>query len=227
MGSNRVSSANLLLVPTELELRQVQSFLPEICEYASLNVCGFGPVAAAALTTRAIQRIRPRRVILAGIAGTFSPASLPVGSACCFQQVTVDGVGSGAATSFISAGDLGFNQVPGLVTGGPIADTLPLQTCGQISQHQLLLTCCAAADSTAMSSLRVARFPQAAAEDMEGYGVALACRLAGLPLMIVRGISNIVGNRDKETWYVDLALRAAAEALRSLISAPGESENQR
>ena len=55
------------------------------------------------------------------------------------------------------------------------------------------------------------------AEDMEGFGVALACRLGGVPLGIVRGISNDAGDRDKSRWQIPAALTAAAElALRIL-----------
>jgi futalosine hydrolase len=56
------------------------------------------------------------------------------------------------------------------------------------------------------------------AEDMEGFAVALACRLVGVPLDIVRGISNDAGDRDKVRWQVPQALRAAAD-LAALILA--------
>jgi futalosine hydrolase len=47
--------------------------------------------------------------------------------------------------------------------------------------------------------------------------VALACLLGGVPLGIVRGISNDAGDRDKSRWQIPAALTAAAElALRIL-----------
>jgi futalosine hydrolase len=49
--------------------------------------------------------------------------------------------------------------------------------------------------------------------------VALACRLAGVPLTIIRGISNTAGDRDHARWRVPEALAAAAGlALRILRS---------
>ncbi len=51
-----------------------------------------------------------------------------------------------------------------------------------------------------MDKLRV--FPDAMAEDMEGFGVALACRFAEVPLSIVRGFSNWVGDRNHSNWKV-------------------------
>jgi futalosine hydrolase len=55
------------------------------------------------------------------------------------------------------------------------------------------------------------------AEDMEGFGVALACRLHGVPVDIVRGISNTVGDRDKARWRVETALEAAAAVALTLM----------
>jgi len=45
---------------------------------------------------------------------------------------------------------------------------------------------------------------------MEGWAVACACTLADVPLVIVRGISNVVGARDRNNWDLDGALAAAA-----------------
>jgi futalosine hydrolase len=59
------------------------------------------------------------------------------------------------------------------------------------------------------------------AEDMEGFGVALACRLLGVPLAIVRGISNEAGDREHARWQVPAALAAAADlAVRVLEESP-------
>jgi nucleoside phosphorylase len=44
---------------------------------------------------------------------------------------------------------------------------------------------------------------------MEGFGVALACALERVPLAIVRGISNLVGDREPARWRIPAALAAA------------------
>ncbi|MEX2502149.1 MAG: hypothetical protein WD336_07220, partial [Trueperaceae bacterium] len=58
-----------------------------------------------------------------------------------------------------------------------------------------------------------------AIESMEGAGVALACLLAGVPFVEIRGVSNVAGVRDKRAWQVRDALRAAAEAVRRTVRA--------
>jgi len=54
------------------------------------------------------------------------------------------------------------------------------------------------------------------AEDMEGFGVALACRLHCIPLATVRGLSNVAGDRRHAGWEVERALRAAAAQIARL-----------
>jgi len=214
------SESTLLLVPTELELKLLAPQLGELSPRTTVEVCGFGPVSAAARAARTIETKRPSRVVLAGIAGTFCPDTLPVGAACCFRRVAIDGVGLGESDRFASAHDLGFSQV------GQLEDVLPLESIESICQQDLLLTCCAASDSAGMASERRVRHPTAKAEDMEGFGVALACHLAEVPLVILRGISNVVGNRDKSTWEVEQALRATSELLREVLDEDSEIGTQ-
>ena len=64
------------------------------------------------------------------------------------------------------------------------------------------------------------QYPGAVAEDMEGFAVALACRLTGVPLAIARGISNEVGDREFERWQIPAALDAAWIVVSDLIGRP-------
>ncbi|MET3114675.1 futalosine hydrolase [Pedobacter sp. CG_S7] len=44
-------------------------------------------------------------------------------------------------------------------------------------------------------------------ESMEGAAVFYACEQAGIPCLQVRGISNYVEERNKETWKIELAIK--------------------
>ena len=81
----------------------------------------------------------------------------------------------------------------------------------------LLVTVCSAAGTAATAEERAERFPGAAAEDMEAFGVALAAHLAGVPVRVVRGISNVAGDRDRSRWRVEPALAAAAGLARAIL----------
>ena len=53
------------------------------------------------------------------------------------------------------------------------------------------------------------RHPSALAEEMEGFAVAVAAGLFGVPLRIVRGASNRAGDRNHAEWRMAEALAAA------------------
>jgi futalosine hydrolase len=211
-------SPTLLLLPTELERARFAELggLPQ--GFALQATVGFGPVAAAARTAALLERLRPARAVLLGIAGAFDLDRHPLGSALELGSVALDGVGAGEGPAFLGPGELGFAQWPALPDGSPAVDRLPLAPLDPGAEPALLLTVCAASASAEERARRRARFPQAAAEDMEGFGVALACALAGVPLAVVRGVSNEVGERDKRRWRVGPALAAARALLLARLT---------
>jgi futalosine hydrolase len=211
----------LVLVPTDFERRHVRAGLgPLPAAVAGVELCGFGPVAAAARTALLIARDRPDRVLLVGIAGGIDPRLTP-GTAHRFGAVACHGIGAGSEGAFVPAGGLGWPQWPGDdADGSPaIGDTIALGTAGaDAGDGPLLLTVCAASGCAADVERRQRLFPAAGAEDMEGFGVALACRLHGVPCEIVRGISNVAGDRDHARWLTAEALAAAAALAGDVLA---------
>lgn len=211
----------LVLVPTPGERRAIAAGLGDM---ARVELCGFGPVASAARTAALLERHRPDRLLLVGIAGRFDER-LAIGSAHLFGAVACFGVGAGSGRAFEPATSLGWSQWPGEPTSqlagerDPIGDVI---TCGwppaPPASAGLLLTACAASADAADVADRRRLVPAAVAEDMEGYGVAVACRLARVPLQIIRGISNTAGDRERSRWRIDAALEAAAALARSLLA---------
>ena len=211
-ASRILSIDSLILIPTTFESDLIESQLADYLGANNVAIihCGFGPVAAAAVATEAVINHRPKRVILLGIAGAYlsTENNLTVGHAYRFGTVTVDGIGVGAGNAFQSAHDLGWSQFAGDQHRRPINDTIELGT----DSSDRLLTVCAASATPAQADLRQQRYG-AAAEDMEGFAVAMACRLQDVPLEIIRGISNVAGDRDKSNWRIKDALNSAAVEL--------------
>lgn len=209
----------LVLVPTALELARIED-LGGLGPTVLLQLCGFGPIAAGVRTAELLARLTPARVILVGVAGAYDIARDPLGSALEFGSVAVTGVGVGAGADHVPPPTLGFPQWPAREhpARAAVFDQLDLALPGA----PLLLTTCAASANAAEAHERRARFPAARAEDMEGFAVALACSLAGVPLSIVRGISNAVGDRVREHWSLPRALSGARElALRVVARGEG------
>ena len=60
-------------------------------------------------------------------------------------------------------------------------------------------------------------------ENMEGAAVALACQQLSTPMLEVRGISNLVEDRDTSKWDLPAGMNAAQKAILELIQAwPGQ-----
>ena len=209
---------DLILVPTTGELDAVRTHFSD--PSFALQRIGFGPISAAARSGALIARYRPSRVLLIGIAGSFDTEQYPIGSACRFDQVLCDGIGVGMGTDFQSAANVGWKQfaaddaMPEVNDGIALVSTYnPAIPCAGP-----LLTVCSASGSSEERDLRRQRFPGVAAEDMEGFSVAVACSLAGVPLQIIRGISNEVGDRDKSRWKIHAALDSAAKMAMQVLS---------
>lgn len=216
-----LGSPTLVLLPTELERRRFADAGGLPPGTALLALSGFGPIAAAARTALLLERLRPARVVLCGIAGTYEPERHPVGEAREFAEVAILGIGVGEGERFLAPPALGFPQWPGDgEQGTAIEDRLPLAAAPGASCAPLLLTTCAAADGREMAVERRRRFPEAAGEDMEGFGCAFACALAATPLRIVRGFSNVVGEREPERWRIPAALAAARRLLLEVLASP-------
>ena len=217
-------SPELVLFPTQLELARFedQGGLPP--GFALCAVAGFGPVAAAARTAELLARLRPRRVWLVGIAGAYDIERHPTGTALLFERVASHGVGAGEGDAYRGPTALGFPQWPGSPASGapPVEEELPLHVPAATPADlcaALLVSTCAASASPGEAQRRRDRYPDGVAEDMEGFGVALACALARVPLCVVRGISNEVGDRDGRNWRIPAALAASRRLLLELLGA--------
>lgn len=206
-------SHTLVLIPTELELSRLAD-AGGFPAGTPVEVCGFGPIAAAARSVQLIEHWRPARVVLVGIAGSFDVAQYPVGSAFAFERVRIEGIGAGMGLDLMGPAALGFPQLPARGDDPAVVEELELRPSRQAKCAPLLLTTCAASASAEQSQARLTRHPGACAEDMEGFAVALACALSRTPLSIVRGISNQVGDRNSTRWKIPSALHAAR--LRAL-----------
>ncbi|MDP1564150.1 MAG: futalosine hydrolase [Pirellulaceae bacterium] len=220
-----VSSTTLWLMPTDFERQRFLSrwrrYFPER-SLPSIKLCGFGPIAAGVVTAQWLAHERPSEVVLLGIGGTFDPIVAPVGTAVEIGQITTDTVGAqrrGQATLAAGAwelpGELGFPQVPmGLeLPEGSLSAAVSQDLDLGVAAGVRLLTVGVASGSRATALARRERFPGVLVEDMEGFAVALACRLVGVRCLIFRGLTNEVGDREFANWRIDEALDSLAQLV--------------
>lgn len=204
---------NLILVPTPVELDVVRSRLEDKLDGWAFQLCGFGLVASAARASRLMLRYQPERVMLIGIAGSYAPDKCEVGTATRFDEVICHGIGVGSGDRFRSANQMGWDQFSGDDAEPHIGDTIALDSSfvQGIPAAGVLVSGCSASETPQEAQWRHRRYPQSVAEDMEGFAVATAAAMASVPLQIIRGISNLAGDRNLNQWSIADALAAASD----------------
>ncbi|MGC5051027.1 futalosine hydrolase [Micromonospora sp. DT48] len=207
-------------VPAEAEAIQAGLADPAV---AVLPV-GVGPAVAGAATARLLALAelagRPyRAVVSAGVAGGFTDR-VAVGDTVIGTRAVAADLGAESPEGFIPIDELGMPAE--LLGGGPALDADPalldaLRTALPTATVGPVLTVSTVTGTTAGTDELVRRYPDAVAEAMEGYGVAVAASQAGVPFVELRTVSNPIGPRDRAAWRLRdalTALTAAAVALR-------------
>ncbi|MCZ7440153.1 futalosine hydrolase [Micromonospora sp. WMMC241] len=207
-------------VPAEAEAVRAGLTDPSV----TVRPVGVGPAVAAAATARLLALAeaagRPyRAVVSAGIAGGFVDRVAVGGTVLADRSVAAD-LGAESPAGFIPVEELGMApELLGVGRTVPADPTLlvalraalPAATVGTVLT---VGTVTGTAESTAALA---DRHPDAVAEAMEGYGVAVAAALADVPFAELRTISNPIGPRDRDAWRMRdafAALTTAAAALR-------------
>lgn len=213
----------LIVTAVEAEAAAVRAGLTTAT--ATVVAAGVGPARAAAVTARMLALAectgRPYRgVISAGVGGGFAGRA-PVGATVIATRSVAADLGAESPEGFIPVDQLGM---PAEQLGGSpsiAADAGLLATVRAALPHAVLgaVLTVSTVTGTAESSRELAgRYPDAAAEAMEGYGVACAAVDAGLPFAELRTISNAVGPRDRAAWRIPEALSALTAAAAALTA---------
>jgi futalosine hydrolase len=183
---------------------------------------GVGVAAAAAGTARLLTLAEAagtpyRAVLSAGVAGGF-PGHAEMGATVIGARTIAADLGAETPDGFLGIEELGLG------TATVEADAELLRALASALPGSVLadILTVATVTGTATTAARLmARYPAAAAEAMEGYGVAVAAAAAGLPFAELRTISNPIGPRDRGSWRVAPALAALTNAAALIRSRDG------
>ncbi|MDV9191238.1 futalosine hydrolase [Streptomyces sp. SR27] len=157
-------------------------------------------------------------VVSAGIAGGFQPLA-PLGSVVVSSALVAADLGAETPDGYLTVEELGFGRsahpVPGVLTGRIAA---ALDAGGPPYTVAPVLTVSTVTGTAARAAELAERHPGAAAEAMEGFGVAEAAAAYGLPVVEIRAVSNAVGPRDRAAWRIGEALAALRRTFELLSS---------
>ncbi len=205
--------STLILVPSEIERRLLAEQLADLPAQVTLQRCGIGLVGAGIRTTQLLQELKPELVIHCGIAGSLNEERAPLGSVIQPTHVRVWGIGAGSESEFETLEQMGFSHWND--ESVQIGDSIELAT--NRPKFELLTVCQAAGDQEQIR-MRINRCPAAVAEDMESFAVAMSCSLMQIPIRVVRGISNLAGERDKSKWQVLPAMQNCGRAVDEILN---------
>lgn len=135
------------------------------------------------------------------------------------SQMVYGDLGAWDGETFLGFTELGLSVLSGAENPG----LFPAWEGSRVLASRLGLACgpfvtlSAATGSASQAGALLARFPGALVEGMEGAGVAQAAALHGVACTEIRGVSNLVGPRDRPSWQIGAALNALHAALAGLL----------
>ncbi|MBA4541527.1 MULTISPECIES: futalosine hydrolase [Thermoactinomyces] len=184
--------------------------------HVDVLVAGVGPVAAAASTAAALARTEYDLVVSAGIGGGFAGRA-EVGTLVVAEEIICADLGAETEEGFCGLDELGFGTARFRVEKGLVLRvTEAVRAAGLPVTAGPVLTVSTVTGTASTAARLAARVPGAAAEGMEGFGVATAARNRGIPVLEIRAISNVVGPRDRSAWRIDEALEKLAATISVL-----------
>jgi futalosine hydrolase len=179
---------------------------------------GVGPISAGIQTTIALAEDKYDLVINMGIAGGFV-GKAEVGSLVVANEIVSADLGAESPEGFITMDELGFGASTRVKTDGELVEVLleAIKEAGISVCAGNILTLSTVTGTAETTSKLQLREPGALAEAMEGYGVAMAAKEFGVPVLEVRSISNPIGPRDRSAWRIKEALVTLESASKVIV----------
>ena len=191
------------------------------------GISGMGKTNAAHAVTVLIEKFSPSCIVNFGIGGAYPSSGLKVGDiAVAAKEVYADegvmlkdGLHSLEATGIPLLKIRGrryFNEFP----ADKRLSRLAMKASGTVAPCKsgafLTVSTCT---GTRKRAAELAEKFGPLCENMEGAAVAHICRIYGIPFVEIRGVSNIVEDRDKGKWDIDLAAENCQKAVLHFLEA--------
>jgi futalosine hydrolase len=203
----------LLCVATEFEGALLRERLDGSDPSIAIVRTGVGPVNAAHAVTLFLAQADARAIVVCGVGGAYPASGLHVGDVVCAATECYGDLGATSPSGFLDMKALGFPIVEGPT---PLFNDLPMQVFPVDRRVPFVtVTSCTGTDAR---SRDIETRTAGAVESMEGAAIAHVAHLHGVPVGEVRGISNIVTERDTKAWKLQEAAVAAQEAVLTWIA---------
>ncbi len=176
--------------------------------HVEMLVTGVGPIEASAAVSRALAQSPYDLVVNAGIGGAFAGAAQVGDGVVVAEDFMELGLETGETISLPD----GARVIERAFSDFAIVERLVEK--GVPSKRGITVPRVTATEATAR---RLAALG-AQIESMEGFAVLRAAEIAAVPAIEIRGISNIVTERDRSGWNFGAGVRGLESVLTSLLS---------
>jgi futalosine hydrolase len=209
----------LVLAATRLETTLLGS--------ANVLVAGICAVNTAhALTQYLTTRPRPSLVIQTGIAGAYVPANVAVGSVLLADTEIYGDLGVLTPDGWRPMEEIGIPLLEATASRAARFNYFPLDAAlvdrastaagPLVARTGKFLTLSQVTGVRSFGDTLYERFG-ALCESMEGAAAAHICAMHDVPFLEVRGVSNLVENRDRSKWQIVEAAEAAQRVVLRLL----------
>lgn len=193
-----------------------------------MAVSGIGKVNAAHAVTRLVHDHTLSLIMNIGVGGAYPSSGLKIGDVAIAEKEFYGDEGVLLKDGFHEADIIGipllkkgrkkyFNEFPldrGLADRAVSAASLLTPYSSRKGVFVTVSTC----TGTTKRARDIEKKYHAVCENMEGAAIAHVCALYGIPLIEMRGISNMVGDRDRSGWNIVLAAEHCQAAAREFLS---------
>lgn len=187
--------------------------------------CGVGKVNAAHSATIILEKYEVDVLILFGIGGAYPDSGLKIGDIAVAES---ENYGEEGVMTKEGWSPMEFTGFPLLKKEKEYYNTFPLDTklaqiavkaskdCGFDTKQGNFVTVSQCSGTRESGELIRRRF-DGLCENMEGAAAAHICAMYGIPLVEVRGISNIIKDRDMKGWNIDRAVLNCNKVIMELV----------
>lgn len=213
------TSKILVVAATPLEAQLMHSNDPLVTGIGAVNT-------AHALTARLATGPKPSIVIQTGIAGAFVQANVDVCSVLLADTEIYGDLGVLTPSGWRPLEEIGIPLLAATASREARFNYFPLDPAlvrrasaaagSMIARTGKFLTVSEVTGVRAKADELYERFA-ALCESMEGAAAAHVCALYDVPFLEVRGVSNLVEDRDRSKWRIPEAAQAAQRVVLKLL----------
>jgi futalosine hydrolase len=182
-----------------------------------LCLCGVGKANAAHCAALLFGKFRPSSVFMLGVAGAYPSAGLSIGDIVIGEREFYGDEGLLTDSGIRTMDALGMPLAE--ADSGSYYNEFPLVVPEELKDHKKkgAFVTVSACSGTAKRGLELEKRFNALCENMEGAAVAHVGVLNGVGVAEIRGISNIIEDRNGKPLDKEALLTAAANAQRFFI----------